>query len=95
MTLDPLCPGPALLLVAAHSQCRQHLTFTTLKLVVGALSKRIQVARLHSLSLSADVPRSRRLDAIRVLYELETSLEPADNLRKQFRFAARSDLTRL
>jgi hypothetical protein len=41
MTLDALFPGPAPLLFAARSQCRQHLTFAILKLVVGALSKRI------------------------------------------------------
>jgi hypothetical protein len=88
MTLDALCPRAAPLLFAARSQCRQHLTFAILKLMVGALSKGIQVERLYFLSLAVNFPRSRRFDAIRVLYALETSLEPADGLRKQFRFAA-------
>ena len=47
-------------------QCRQHLTFTILKLVVGALSKCIQIENLHFFSLARNFPRRRR-DASRVL----------------------------
>jgi hypothetical protein len=82
MTLDALLTRPAPLLFAARSQCRQHLAFALLKLVVGALPERIQVEHLCFFSLTANTLRSRWLDAILAVYELETAFEPADCLRK-------------